>query len=447
MNRSEFLMALYDALNDIPKQERTDAVSEYQEYFKNEMEKGLIEEEICLSLGDPVTLAYAIKQRRGYGQFTERPSHRRARPSGFFKLAKIITGVVIGMTILSVLGMSFSFSKGFSLKNLSFGIGDKYDIDLEKDIDLGSADTIIIKTFSATSEIKTSNSFNIHASLEGSVRTTNPDNLPTLEVSKSGNTIIVEEKRKTDNFLGSISSNLWLDVNIPESFHGEIRCEGHSGNFIASHLELSNFKLDQFSGNIDLDDIILNNGLELSSTSGNIKINKLKAKEASVKSTSGNKDFYDLYVSGNIQISSTSGKITIKDTNCNELILDSTSGTVRVEKSQIENASIKSLSGNVTVDELSGGAAIEATSGNINVSFSDVKNKIAISAFSGNIRLEIPDKSDFRLESKATSGNIRCGFDLADASSGKKSLSGRHGSGNIPISLSTTSGNINIDKR
>ncbi|NLO98684.1 MAG: DUF1700 domain-containing protein, partial [Clostridiaceae bacterium] len=52
MNRSEYLMALYDALNDIPVQERTDIVSEYQEYFRSETEKGRTEEEISLSLGD-----------------------------------------------------------------------------------------------------------------------------------------------------------------------------------------------------------------------------------------------------------------------------------------------------------------------------------------------------------------------------------------------------------
>ncbi len=81
MNRSEYLMALYDALNDIPVQERTDIVSEYQEYFRSETEKGRTEEEISLSLGDPVTLAYAIKHRRGYGAhkqdtFYEEPRHR-----------------------------------------------------------------------------------------------------------------------------------------------------------------------------------------------------------------------------------------------------------------------------------------------------------------------------------------------------------------------------------
>ena len=57
MTRSEYLMALYDALNDIPAQERTDIISEYQEYFKSEMEKGYTEEEICTSLGGPGTLA------------------------------------------------------------------------------------------------------------------------------------------------------------------------------------------------------------------------------------------------------------------------------------------------------------------------------------------------------------------------------------------------------
>lgn len=445
MNRSEYLMALYDALDDIPKQERTDALSEYQEYFKNELEKGRTEEEVCLSLGDPVTLAYAIKQRRGYGKFTEH-NPPKARPSGFFRLAKLITGIVITMTILSVAGISISSSKGFGLGNLSFGIGKKYDVNEEKTVDLGSADTITIKTFSATSEIKTSNSFNVQASMKGNVRTTDPDAVPTLEVSKSGNSIIIEEKRKTNNILGSFSSNIWLDINIPESFHGEIRYEGYSGNFIASNLDLKHFKLNQLSGNIDLNDINLESNFDLSSTSGNIKINRLKAREATLQSTSGNKDFNDLSLSGNINIKSTSGKIKIEKISCSELILDSTSGTIEIEKSQMDNMSIKSLSGNVNVKELEGGARIEATSGNINVSVSKLKNKINISAFSGSIKLEMPSKSSFSLDSKVTSGNISCDFNLEDEDSGKKSLRGLYGDGEVPVNLSTTSGNIKIEK-
>ena len=68
MNKSEYLMILYDTLNDVPSDVRTGIVSEYRDYFNKELEKGRTEEEIIMSLGDPVTLAYAAKQMRGYGK-------------------------------------------------------------------------------------------------------------------------------------------------------------------------------------------------------------------------------------------------------------------------------------------------------------------------------------------------------------------------------------------
>ncbi|NLX64024.1 MAG: DUF4097 family beta strand repeat protein [Clostridiaceae bacterium] len=40
MNRSEYLMALFNTLDGIPPQDRIDAITEYQEYFRIETEKG-----------------------------------------------------------------------------------------------------------------------------------------------------------------------------------------------------------------------------------------------------------------------------------------------------------------------------------------------------------------------------------------------------------------------
>ena len=101
MNRSEYLMALYDALDGIPTQERTDAVSEYREYFISEIEKGRTEDEICVSLGDPITLAYAIKQRRGYGANKQETFYEKPRRTHgvFRKVASAVTVTVILFTV------------------------------------------------------------------------------------------------------------------------------------------------------------------------------------------------------------------------------------------------------------------------------------------------------------------------------------------------------------
>lgn len=154
MNRSEYLMALYDALDDIPAQERTDAISEYQEYFRSEAEKGRTEEEICFSLGDPITLAYAIKQRRGYSAGKQETFYEKPRRKhGILK--RIATVITVAVILFTVLGGSImiNVSKG---SGLIFGFGKKYEINDIREINLDSEKTIIIRTSSTNTSILSS---------------------------------------------------------------------------------------------------------------------------------------------------------------------------------------------------------------------------------------------------------------------------------------------------
>ncbi len=65
MNKTQFLMTFYDALEGLTGSVKADIMTEYQEIFRSGMEQGQTEEEIAASLGDPITLAYAVKSRHG----------------------------------------------------------------------------------------------------------------------------------------------------------------------------------------------------------------------------------------------------------------------------------------------------------------------------------------------------------------------------------------------
>lgn len=329
MSRSEYLMALYDALDEIPNQERTDAVSEYQEYFINEIEKGRTEEEICLSLGDPITLAYAIKQRRGYGAKKQRAFYEKPRRSHkvFKDIATVITVLVIVSIVLGG-SMMFSFSRG---TGMIFGIGKKYEINDIREINLDSAKTIIVRTISVNTSILPSDTGKIKSTLKGNVRSISPDYVPTLEVTKSGDSIIIEEKRKTFAIIGFNWEQINLDISVPKSFQGDIKYEGKSGD--------------------------------------------------------------------------------------------------------------------INIDDLEGSAQLEAISGNIKVTAKEAEDKIYIKASSGNIELKMPSNTGFTLDSKVSSGDIKCDFDLDIEDSGDHKLRGSYGNGSIPVNINTTSGNIDIEKR
>ncbi len=445
MSRSEYLIVLYDALDGIPDQERTDAISEYREYFKNEIERGRTEEEICLSLGDPITLAYAIKQRRGYGTEKQEAYYKRPRRRcGVFKtIASVIMVIVIFFTVLGGTLM-FNISKG---SGFIFGIGKKHEINDIREIDLDSAKTIIVRTASANTSILPSDYIKIKSTLAGNVRSTSQDYVPTLEITKSGDTIIIEEKRKVFAIIGFYWEKVNLDISIPKSFHGDIKYEGKSGDFSTSDLDINSFIFKLSSGNVQLDNITLKNDMDLTSTSGDLTIKGLKARSLTLESTSGNKKFSDVSIEDNININSTSGDTTLKDINCNELRIDSTSGVINTDGTQLNLISVESKSGDVNIDDLEGSAQLEATSGNIKVSVKEAKDEIYIKASSGNISLKMPSNTGFTLDSKVSSGNIKCDFDLDDEDSGDHKLRGSYRNGNIPVNINTTSGNIDIEKR
>lgn len=63
MNRDEFFSQLIINLNHMPKEERDDILSDYEEHFRIGHEDGRTEEEIAEALGNPYTIA---KQLKGY---------------------------------------------------------------------------------------------------------------------------------------------------------------------------------------------------------------------------------------------------------------------------------------------------------------------------------------------------------------------------------------------
>lgn len=441
MNKSEYLMTVYDTLNDLPSDVRTAIVSEYREYFNSELEKGKTEEEIIMSLGDPITLAYAAKQRRGYGQDNHKDFKmpRRRRRSSGSKIGVIL--LLLG--VFTIMGTSFSsqFFKG--MNKLNFGIPNKTDIDDYKEVNLGSVKNIIVNTTSSDTYIETTSSDKVTSHLKGDVRTSDQDSIPYLSMETSGDTLLIEVKRK-QNHVFFYSSNIDFYVSIPEKYDGNIEYVSSSGNLEISDATLDNLTIKLTSGDINIQDIDLKNKFDLSSTSGNSNISKLNANSMSYQSTSGDRNFRNITIKEDIDINSTSGRTQLYDITCNQLSIDSTSGDINIGDTKLDLLIIGSRSGTINVEDLDGGTQIETTSGYTKLSFSNAQENIYVKSLSGNVDIILPDNLGFTLNSKTTSGDIDCEFSLTNMKTGKHSLSGVYGNGEVDISISVTSGDINI---
>lgn len=410
MNRSEYLISLYDALKDMPTEKRNEVINEYKEYFRIESEKGRTDDEISLSLGDPATLAYAIKNRSGYApnqQFNSMsgnfPPRRRKRRGGkialtiiiFIIILSIVTGISIGGNIISSILSSFSL-----------GFGKAYDVNETEEINWSNADKIDIIVTSTDTRVLESSGDKVKAELKGTIRTTDPNVIPTIELSQSGNVITIREKRKAITTFFT-SSDIVLNITIPKDFSGDLLYKGTSGNFSASDLRL--------------------NSLALSITSGDTRLERIETKKDTIiKCTSGESELYDI--------------------KCDEASINCTSGDILIDLINSDYTSVKSLSGEIDVKDFSGAITLQTTSGDITATANDPEKEINISATSGNIRLGLPENEGFELFSRATSGDINCEFDLDKSSSSEHKLEGKSGNGEIPITIKATSGNIKISK-
>lgn len=447
MNQKDYLMALYDALEGLPAQLRADTISEYKDYFRTEAEKGRAENDIIASLGDPVELAKVIKNRTAYAPPPPpppRPNIRRRRSMGF--VGWIIVALIFSGGFSAIGSAAKAFGNGF-FNGMPIVLGTRYDVNDTEQVNLGTAKRIEIRTISTNTNVLKSGTNEVKASLTGHVTTTNKKAVPYLEMSHSGDTIIIEQKREESLIIGMYSSNVKFDIRIPESFKGDITFKGSSGNLNASDFEFKSFHAELTSGDVVLRNLLLKEEFYLSSTSGNLTLEGLTASNAVLKSTSGDKRLSNLEVNGNVEIVSHSGNTKIADISCNKITVECTSGDITVDGCKTDLIYLTSQSGNVTVRDLEGAARVGATSGNIEVNASAPRGEYNLEAHSGNVKLLLPSGTGFELYAKVSSGNINCGFHLDNRSEEKRSLRGTAGSGEIPVTISTTSGNINLVKR
>ncbi|OPL17429.1 MAG: hypothetical protein AVO38_00105 [delta proteobacterium ML8_D] len=61
MNKKDFINILSSNLRGVPEEDRKDAISDFEEHFKEGLLEGRAEEDIAISLGDPKVLAGQLK--------------------------------------------------------------------------------------------------------------------------------------------------------------------------------------------------------------------------------------------------------------------------------------------------------------------------------------------------------------------------------------------------
>lgn len=261
-------------------------------------------------------------------------------------------------------------------------------IDEQKTESIQNIKKINISSLSSEVTVNPSDTNEITAHLYGKTSIVNTGSMPKLEVLKNDSSIDIQVVFTDIQVFSWFSyNNIKLDVTIPKAY-------------------LEDLDVDTTSGKININDMTLN-GLTIKNMSGGIL-----ATNANVKS------FTAECSSGGIELKNIISKTT----------------------------KLKSISGDVRLSGSVGDLTANVTSGNTSATYSEFDNDVNITSISGRISLTLPSNAQFKLKSKAISGNVNCDFDLKDKNSGHNFLDGVSGTSGKTININSTSGDIEIRK-
>lgn len=207
-----------------------------------------------------------------------------------------------------------------------------------------------------------------------------------LIVKETGNSIVVETKRKMFNWF-SFSEKRQLKIYVPKDFNRTMNIQIGSGtlNFSGQSMKLKDLTLDIGSGDVKI---------------------------------------------GHLEVI--------------EFTHDGSSGNVEIDTLLTKTGTFDLSSGNLYINHYSGALNADVSSGRFSVKMDQLNDSINIDLSSGDVKLDLPDNADFKLNGKVSSGNISSDFPLTSNGTDNKNIEGTHGSGKNEINVSVSSGDLQI---
>lgn len=302
---------------------------------------------------------------------------------------KIITWITAGVAVVS-LGIAAVLFFATDMAG-SFKPGSGITVEERNSFGIGGIDQINVQTSSTDVYVATVDGDAVDLWLHGTVYTGEPDDVPALAAGKSGELLEISLERKDGRkwVLGFYSSDLVLEIRIPQSYRGALNVNSSSGD-----VEIRDQNLSELS---------------VQTSSGDLRLNSIQASTITMKSSSGDHTAEGLDA-GRATMNSSSGEIRVKD--------------------------------------LQGETEAESSSGDISLSYLEFDTNLEVRSSSGDVTLHLTDTAQFRVEARTSSGDIDCAYPVtlgdADNEMRKNRLSGTVGAGTQQVSVKTSSGDITI---
>lgn len=238
-------------------------------------------------------------------------------------------------------------------------------------------------------------------------------------IDEQGGTLRVEVRRPSFVTMGR-APYAELRIALPAGVAAEANVV--SGDIAAADVA-GDLRLETVSGSVAVDDSA--GVLTVRTTSGDIVVSDHEG-ALDVETTSG-----DVSAEGELasaRVESVSGDVELEGVR-GSVEARSISGSLSVREAEAARLSLESTSGDVEFDgALAGGASSRI--GNI----------------SGDVSVRLVDPSDLRLDLSTLSGDLESDLPLRDAERERRSLTGTIGAGATTLTVSTTSGDVEVSE-
>lgn len=276
----------------------------------------------------------------------------------------------------------------------------------KEEILLGDAKNIIIESSRQSIEIFKTNGDKIKVSQYGRPDTSN-DQLFLVSVSDGSIRIYIDKSINTIFSMNTYRER--LVVEIPKEYYDDLNATATSGSIkIEDEFELKNIKLNTSSGSILATMNIKTDGyMSLNASSGSINIDN---------------------------------DITAKD-----LYANTSSGSIRMSNIYVDRYDLRSTSGSIKINGISGEGNANATSGSIRLTLDNPKGDINVNTSSGSIKIDLEPKVQFTLIAQTSSGSIKANFPLEKNERGNYATANIGNNPGININAKASSGGIRVE--
>ena len=423
MKKDEFFAQLRTAFAGMDEELIMDILGDYENHFKEGMENGKSEEEICDELGNVEEIRQAF--------LDENPAAMTINVNSFVSndsgAANKQSDSNIVFPINRVTDTNNTDDANFNSNSDTVGNSDIYDRFYP------GIKRVNAQLTDADIEIKKSSTNDVELSVTGGLADDMEALKETLRVSASVGTLSIQQEKKAGISVsyaasclfglkvGKYSAGIVIHVAVPEQFE-KIKVKSISGDIVANDISSGSFLVEAVSGDISVDQLNTKQ-CELNSKSGDIKTNNSSAKT--------------------LLIHTGSGDVGVEECQADELFASSISGDVNVIACKADKMDVVSISGDIKAEfDKSAQCRAKSTSGDCKVTIGNQVDAV-VSSTSGDVNVRYIGEIGLEMALSSTSGDVSavCG---EINSKGKKKVQERFGEPDSKLKASTISGDIKV---